>query len=74
MDKMEINISTPFIKLDNLLKFSGIAESGSFAKMMIQSGDVLVNGEIELARGKKIKAGDHVTIQDSHIYVVQDKE
>ena len=58
-----IEISTEYIKLDQLLKFSGIAESGSFAKEMILSGNVFVNGEVCTMRGKKIRKGDKVVVQ-----------
>ncbi|MBR4720157.1 MAG: RNA-binding S4 domain-containing protein [Clostridia bacterium] len=57
-----IEISTEYIKLDQLLKFSGIAESGSFAKEMILDGTVLVNGEVCTVRGKKIRKGDKVAV------------
>lgn len=59
---MQIEISTEYIKLDQLLKFSGIAESGSMAKEMILDGAITVNGEICLMRGKKIRSGDAVTV------------
>lgn len=63
MIKMEkVKISTEFIKLDQLLKFSGIAESGSDAKDMILDGIVSVNGEICTMRGKKIRPGDEVVL------------
>lgn len=57
-----IEIDTQFIKLDQFLKFSGIADSGSFAKLMIQNGDVKLNNEIILQRGKKLKNGDIIEI------------
>ena len=59
---MQIEISTEYIKLDQLLKFSGIAENGGMAKEMILDGSVTVNGEICLMRGKKIRNGDTVTV------------
>lgn len=59
---MEIQIRTEFIKLDSLLKLSQIAPSGGVAKMMIAEKMVLVNGELCTMRGKKIRNGDHVTI------------
>lgn len=63
MIKMEkVKISTEFIKLDQLLKFLGIAESGSDAKDMILDGIVSVNGEICTMRGKKIRPGDEVVL------------
>ncbi len=50
------------IKLDQFLKLIGIAPTGGMAKMMIQSGDVQVNGEIETRRGRKLVPGDLVTV------------
>ena len=63
MEKMNINITTEDIKLDQLLKFSALAESGSMAKDMILDGIVSVNGELCEMRGKKIRAGDSVTVE-----------
>ena len=57
---MEISITTDYIKLDQLLKFSGVAENGADAKFMILEGEVSVNGETELKRVKKIKKVDIV--------------
>ena len=64
MQKQEIQIETAFIKLEGLLKFAGIAETGGDAKWMIQEGEVKVNGEPCLMRGKKIRPGDVVTLPD----------
>ena len=58
----KIKISTEYIKLDQLLKFSGIAENGADAKDMILSEIVSVNGEVCSMRGKKIRPGDVVLI------------
>lgn len=63
MEKMNINITTEYIKLDQLLKFSALAESGSMAKDMILDGIVSVNGELCEMRGKKIRTGDSVTVE-----------
>ena len=63
MQQFEVNINTDFIKLDQLLKFSGIAESGSDAKDMILSEMVSVNDELCTMRGKKIRSGDKVLIE-----------
>ena len=60
----EIKINTEFIKLDSLLKFSGIAETGSMAKMLVQDGKIKVNGEVCTARGKKIRSGDMVSFRN----------
>ncbi|MDE6519424.1 MAG: RNA-binding S4 domain-containing protein [Ruminococcus sp.] len=58
----EIKINTEFIKLDALLKFASLVGSGGEAKVLIQDGKVLVNGEICTMRGKKIHSGDTVAI------------
>lgn len=62
MKKTEIRISTEYIKLDQLLKFSGVAESGSIAKEMISDEIVSVNGVLCSMRGKKIRPGDTVSV------------
>lgn len=59
----EIKISTEFIKLDQLLKFATIAESGAMAKEMIADEIVSVNGETCTMRGKKIRPGDSVSVE-----------
>ena len=54
---MEIEITTEYIKLDQLLKFAQIAENGAMAMEMIWDEIVSVNGEICTMRGKKIRPG-----------------
>lgn len=51
------------IKLDQFLKWVGIASTGGEAKLMIQGGDVTVNGIIETRRGRKLVEGDLVSVQ-----------
>lgn len=63
MEKLTIPITTEYIKLDQLLKFSGLAEHGAMAKDMILDGIVSVNGETCTMRGKKIRARDIVTVE-----------
>lgn len=59
--KMEqIQIRDEFIKLGQALKLSGMVESGLDAKLFIQDGEVKVNGEVELRRGRKLYKGDQV--------------
>ncbi|BFT65427.1 S4 domain-containing protein YaaA [uncultured Parvimonas sp.] len=53
----EIFIETEFIKLDQLLKFAGIVQTGTDAKYFISEGLVLVDGEVETRRGRKIYDG-----------------
>ena len=62
-----IQITTPFIKLDSLLKLAGIAETGGQAKVSIQNGEVLVNGEPCLQRGKKLYPGDRATLPQAQL-------
>ena len=56
----QISIHTEFIKLDALLKFASLAETGGEAKQMVQAGEVKVNGEVCTMRGKKLRPGDVV--------------
>ena len=65
----EIKIDSDFIKLDSLLKLCNAVMTGGHAKIVIQEGEVKVNGEICTARGKKIRAGDIVEF-DRTIYEV----
>ena len=59
--KMEqIQIRDEFIKLGQALKLSGMVESGLDAKLFIQDGEVKVNGEVEIRRGRKLYKGDKV--------------
>lgn len=62
MQTEKIKITTEYIKLDQLLKFSGLAENGADAKDMILDGIVQFNGEVCTMRGKKVRTGDVVTI------------
>ncbi|MEG1720320.1 MAG: RNA-binding S4 domain-containing protein [Pseudoflavonifractor sp.] len=69
MQEEKVKITTEFIKLEGLLKFANVAASGGNAKVIIQSGDVAVNGEICTMRGKKIRAGDVVTLDGVKLMV-----
>ena len=53
-----ITIDTEFIRLDALLKLAGVFDTGGQAKLSIQNGEVLVNGETCTMRGKKMREGD----------------
>lgn len=61
---IEKEISTEFIKLDSLLKFADLTDTGGFAKELIQQGGVRVNGEVCTMRGKKIRSGDEVSVEN----------
>lgn len=62
MEKTEVKITTEFIKLDQLIKYAGIAYSGAEAKDMVINGYASLNGEVCTMRGKKIRPGDVVTL------------
>lgn len=69
MPSSEISIITEYIKLDSLLKFTGMVETGGLAKEVIKNGEVMVNGEICTMRGKKIKSGDTVSFSGTEVTV-----
>ncbi len=57
-------MAAEFIKLDQFLKVTDVAQSGGEAKLLIRSGEVLVNGDMELRRGRKLYDQDIVTIDE----------
>lgn len=59
---MNDSILQQHIKLDQFLKWQGIAQTGGEAKIMIKQGMVEVNGAEEMRRGRKLVTGDRVTI------------
>jgi ribosome-associated protein len=66
----EIVIKTEFIKLNQLLKWAGIADTGSHANDMIAEGLIKVNGQPETRRGKKLYHGDRILLEDRYEYLV----
>lgn len=60
-----------FIKLGQALKAGNLVSSGVEAKIVVQNGEVLVNGEICTMRGKKLYDGDQVTFQGKSIRIVK---
>ena len=64
-----IIITTEFIKLQDLLKFANMVSTGGEAKIIIQEGEVKVNGEVCTMRGKKIRPGDLVELGDVQLTV-----
>lgn len=69
----ELKIVTPFIKLDQLVKFAGFSETGAKAKILIDLGELNVNGELCIKRGKKIKPGDIIEFKNKKYKVVYDE-
>ena len=58
MQEEKVQITTEYIKLQDLLKFAGVMDTGGMAKEVIQAGEVKVNGEVCTMRGKKLRPGD----------------
>lgn len=69
MEYRKIAIKEEYIKLDSLLKFSGLAQTGGHAKIVIANGEVKVNGEVCTARGRKIRSNDKVEFDNKGIIV-----
>ena len=55
------------VELHKILKFEGMVPSGGVAKMAIESGDVIVNGEVETRKRKKMVAGDVIEFNGEKI-------
>lgn len=67
---MELKLRDDFIKLGQALKAAGLVDSGVDAKIVIQDGEVSVNGEVETRRGKKLYPGDVVEFDGETIEIV----
>ena len=65
-----IEITTEYIKLQDLLKLAAAVQTGGEAKLAIQEGDVTVNGEVCTMRGKKLRPGDDVCFNGQHYAVI----
>lgn len=60
-----INIKEEFIRLDSAMKLASLVSTGGHAKMVIQNGEVKVNGEVCTMRGKKLHKGDTVEYENN---------
>ena len=69
MEQLSVTIQTDYLKLDSLLKFAGLCDTGGFAKELIQQGAVSVNGEVCTMRGKKIRPGDRIRVDRFEVLV-----
>lgn len=66
----QISIETDYIKLDQFLKLAGVAQTGGQAKIMISEGSIIVNNEVVLQRGKKIRKNDIIEIEGYGSFIV----
>ena len=69
MESIDFPLRGEHITLDALLKASGLASSGGAAKALISGGGVRVNGEPEGRRGRKLRAGDAVSIGERVVHL-----
>lgn len=69
MEQLKISIKEDFIRLDSALKLASVVSTGGHAKMVIQNGEVKVNGEICTMRGKKLRLGDKAEFEGKEIVV-----
>lgn len=66
----EIKLREDYIKLGQALKAAGLVDSGVTAKIVIQDGEVKVNGEVDTRRGRKLVSGDIVEYQGESIQII----
>ena len=71
---IEKKITTDSIKLDSLLKFCDVAQTGGHAKFLVQEGEVKVNGEVCTQRGRKLYPGDKLFFRNSLLVITDGNE
>jgi ribosome-associated protein len=74
MQKMSFDLNGEYVELNQLLKLSGLCDSGGAGKMLVASGVVSVDGKKELRKTCKIRAGQVVGIGDVRVNVVAGSE
>ena len=70
MQQLTFNIDGEYVELNQLLKLTGVCDSGGAGKAIVASGDVSVDGKVELRKTCKIRAGQIVTLGDIKIRVL----
>lgn len=68
--QIKVNIKTDYIKLDSLLKYAGLTETGGIAKEIIAEERIKFNGEVCTLRGKKVRKGDRIQIDEISTEIV----
>ena len=69
MPNLDFMLTGDYVELHNLLKITGLADSGGSAKQIVASGAVKVDGEVELRKTCKIRAGQAVLLGDTRIAI-----
>jgi len=70
MQQFEFQLNSEFIELNQLLKMVGVCDSGGAGKVLVTEGMVSVDGQVELRKTCKIRAGSVVTLDDVRITVL----
>ncbi|MDB5839025.1 MAG: RNA-binding protein [Herminiimonas sp.] len=73
MQKIEFRLQGEYVELNQLLKLTGVCDSGGAGKKLVADGAVRVDGKVELRKTNKIRAGQVVTLGDLRIEVKEDK-
>lgn len=68
----EVKITTEYIKLGQLLKFVGIIDNGSLAKVFLAENEVIINGELDDRRGRKLYPGDIIEVFNEKYTIVSE--
>ena len=66
----DVVVNSEIIKLDSFLKWAGAVSLGSEAKILIQSGEVKLNGTVEIQRGKKLRKGDIIELNGESYRII----
>lgn len=72
MQKLDFTLNGEYVELNQLLKLVGICDSGGAGKALVASGEVSVDGQTELRKTCKIRAGQVVSLGDIRIRVISD--
>ncbi len=70
MSKLEFHLRGEFVELCNLLKLTGVCDSGGAGKALVAEGAVSVDGQVESRKTAKIRAGQVVSVGDAQIRVL----
>ncbi len=71
MQAIEFRLRGEFVELDKLLKLTGVCASGGAGKVLVAKGEVRVDGQIELRKTAKLRAGQSVNVGDVLIHVLK---
>lgn len=71
MEEIHLRQEDEFIKLGQVLKATGLVDSGVVAKEVIQNGEVKVNGEVDTRRGRKLYDGDLVEFENQTVKILK---